>query len=124
MKKTLENQKGFTLAELLVVVAIIAILVAIAIPSFTASRDRAQRAVEDANARSVHAEYMIEVLSGDTVILTGSHTKDYSGVTYIWSYNAPPTTNTDPTIGPQPTVQVNGRVIAFDVGYGLHSSMT
>ena len=33
MKKT--NKKGFTLAELLVVVAIIAVLVAIAIPIFT-----------------------------------------------------------------------------------------
>ena len=36
LKKAKENKKGFTLAELLIVVAIIAVLVAIAIPIFTA----------------------------------------------------------------------------------------
>ena len=36
LKKARENKKGFTLAELLVVVAIVGILVAISIPVFTA----------------------------------------------------------------------------------------
>ena len=34
LKKFRENKKGFTLAELLVVVAIVAILVAISVPIF------------------------------------------------------------------------------------------
>ena len=34
------NKKGFTLAELLIVVAIVAVLVAIALPVFTAQLDK------------------------------------------------------------------------------------
>ena len=44
LKKARENKKGFTLAELLVVVAIVGILVAISIPVFTAQLGKARRA--------------------------------------------------------------------------------
>ena len=39
-----ENKKGFTLAELLIVVAIIGVLVAISIPIFTAQLEKAREA--------------------------------------------------------------------------------
>lgn len=64
MKKN--NKKGFTLAELLVVVGIIAILVAIAIPTFSAATDRATVGVEQANARSAYAEYKLSVIADGT----------------------------------------------------------
>ena len=54
MKKT--NKKGFTLAELLVVVAIIAVLVAIAIPIFTSQLEKSREATDMANIRSAYAE--------------------------------------------------------------------
>lgn len=52
MKK---NKKGFTLAELLIVVSIIAVLVAISIPIFTSQFRKARVAVNQANARAGEA---------------------------------------------------------------------
>ena len=54
MKKM--NKKGFTLAELLIVVAIIAVLVAIAIPVFTKQLEKSRDATTMANLRSAYAE--------------------------------------------------------------------
>ena len=61
MKKM--NKKGFTLAELLVVVAIIAVLVAISIPIFTAQLEKAREATDAANIRAAYAEVMTEALT-------------------------------------------------------------
>ena len=64
------NKKGFTLAELLVVVAIIAVLVAIAIPTFSAAKTKAAKGVAEANARSAYAEYVIDYMTGDSTTAT------------------------------------------------------
>ena len=58
------NKKGFTLAELLVVVGIIAVLIAIAIPVFTSQLEKSREAVDAANIRSAYAEIMTEQLTG------------------------------------------------------------
>lgn len=50
-----KQNKGFTLAELLIVVAIIAVLVAISIPIFTSQLRKARLAVNQANARAGEA---------------------------------------------------------------------
>ena len=60
MKK---NNKGFTLAELLIVVAIIAVLVAIAIPVFTTQLEKSREATDMSNLRAAYAEIMAEYLS-------------------------------------------------------------
>ena len=69
MKKN--NKKGFTLAELLVVVAIIAVLVAIAIPVFSASQTRAEHAVDLANVRSAYAETLIDSIADGATTSSG-----------------------------------------------------
>lgn len=51
MKK--KHKKGFTLIEMLVVIAIIAILVAIIIPTVTSASTRAKAATDAANLRSI-----------------------------------------------------------------------
>jgi len=60
--KKINNKKGFTLAELLIVVAIIAVLVAIAIPVFTNQLEKAREATDLANVRSAYAEVMTQYL--------------------------------------------------------------
>ena len=64
MKKL--NKKGFTLAELLIVVAIIAVLVAIAIPVFSGALTKAQEAADEANVRAAYAQAVTDyLLDGD-----------------------------------------------------------
>ena len=65
-KKAKENKKGFTLAELLIVVAIIAVLVAISIPIFNAQLEKSREAVDAANIRAAYAEVMTAALSEDS----------------------------------------------------------
>ena len=59
------NRKGFTLAELLIVVAIIAVLVAIAIPVFTTQLEKSREATDIANVRSAYAEVVTAYLTGE-----------------------------------------------------------
>ena len=66
------NKKGFTLAELLIVVAIIAVLVAISIPIFTAQLRKARLATNQANARAAYAMAIAEALDNDADTKTGA----------------------------------------------------
>ena len=61
--KKIKNTKGFTLMEMLIVVAIIAILIAIAIPTFTAQLEKAREAADIANIRSTYSEAMVDYLN-------------------------------------------------------------
>ncbi len=71
MKKM--NKKGFTLAELLIVVAIIAILIAIAIPAFGGALDNAKLQTDHANIRSAYAIAQAATLQGG-IFLDGADT--------------------------------------------------
>lgn len=64
-KKLRKNEKGFTLAELLIVVAIIGVLVAISIPIFTSQLEKAREATDLANMRSAYAECSSSVLTNE-----------------------------------------------------------
>lgn len=67
MLKKMRERKGFTLAELLIVVAIIGVLVAIAIPIFTSQLEKSRDAVSAANARAAYAEAAVAKLNQEDV---------------------------------------------------------
>lgn len=69
MKK---NNKGFTLAELLIVVAIIAVLVAIAIPVFNAQLEKSRDSVTASNIRAAYAEAASKLLLNEDVTTSKS----------------------------------------------------
>ena len=68
------NKKGFTLMEMLIVVAIIVILIAIMIPTFNGQLEKTREAADAANIRATYAELMVDYLNDggeqtDTVTL-------------------------------------------------------
>ena len=52
------NQKGFTLVEMMVVVVIIGILVAVAVPVYNSVTERAERSAVEANLRTIDGAIM------------------------------------------------------------------
>ena len=76
MKK---SREGFTLAELLIVVAIIAVLVAVAIPVFGSQLEKSREAADLANVRAAYAEVLTEANMGiyDKVVTVDLKQKQY-----------------------------------------------
>mgnify|MGYP000809118041 FL=1 len=83
------NKKGFTLMEMLIVVAIIAILIAVAIPVFSAQLHKARVATDWANLRSFYADiqtdYMTTGEQNPKVPVDWHSSKDYDwhSVTFL-----------------------------------------
>ena len=73
------SRKGFTLAELLIVVAIIAVLVAVAIPVFGSQLEKSREAADLANVRAAYAEVLTEANMGiyDKVVTVDLKQKQY-----------------------------------------------
>ena len=63
--KNQKQGKGFTIIELLIVVAVIGVLAAISIPVFAAQLEKSREAADIANVRAAYAELMVRVLDTD-----------------------------------------------------------
>ncbi len=72
MIKRKSNKKGFTIMEMLIVVAIIAVLAAIAIPTFNGALTKSKEAADVANVRAAYAAMQVAILTDDAQIPTSA----------------------------------------------------
>ena len=59
------NRSGFTLMEMLIVIALIAVLIAIAIPVFASQLEKSREATDLANVRAAYAQVSTEAQLGN-----------------------------------------------------------
>jgi type IV pilus assembly protein PilA len=88
-----KGERGFTLVELLVVVAIIAILAAIAIPQFAKYRKQSAAAALQADARNCVTDAVSQItsaqMSGGDVASSGTYSNTSPNTQSCnWNYNA------------------------------------
>lgn len=85
LKAKLQNKGGFTLIEMLIVVAIIAILIAISIPLVGSALERAREATDAANERAFKAQLTVSYLNHEAKM-------EATGVTFstntVYKYDA------------------------------------
>ena len=94
------TKKGFTLAELLIVVAILAILVAVSIPIFTSKLHDAKDSTDMANIRAAKAAAVAAYMSNDKtgaaryyydavngIVLDGSNSDDLTKAIALTGYS-------------------------------------
>lgn len=86
----MRNKKGFTLAELMVVVAIIGVLVAISIPIFTSQLHKAEVATDWANLRAYYADIQADYITTEkynnkvpNMWGHGAYTGSYNSITFL-----------------------------------------
>lgn len=91
----MRNKKGFTLVEMLVVIAIIAVLVAIIIPVVTSATRKANAATDAANLREALSELNINAVDGTknpmqiTAMVDAAECKTDSDATMVAVYEDP-----------------------------------
>ena len=79
MKKIIKGKKGFTLIEMLIVVAIMVILVAISVPIFTSNLNEAAKSTDEANMRAAKASAIAYMIDND-ITATGVYYDAAKGV--------------------------------------------
>jgi len=74
MKKQKKNNKGFSLVELIVVIAIMAVLIGVIAPQFLGYTDKAKESTDVQNAQALASEIQVIIADGDSAVEEGSWT--------------------------------------------------
>lgn len=91
LKAKLRRDGGFTLVEMLIVVAIIAILVAVSMPMINNALEKTKHATDEANERAAKAEMVIQYLADDEAVVYNGTTAQAPGkltTNQIYYYDA------------------------------------
>ncbi len=74
IKKSLKNNKGFTLIELIIVIAVVVLLAAITIPTYTNVISSAKDAEVTSAARNAYLAVMVDYTEGLVDVASGAET--------------------------------------------------
>lgn len=86
IRKRLQNQKGFTLMELMVVMVIIGILIGIAVPSYNKVIATAEKRACEANKRTIKGAVQAYILENNGSIPSGKIEDDELDIAELASF--------------------------------------